>query len=110
MVTRMTKKGGFIALKLAPAGGGGPGGEGAGPAAGAVFFPPRAGGLPRRVERGPACRLPDFSRRSGCVPAEPYPPLKQPVRLYPFAPMTRGSKHYSTFVRTDLSTFVRTTT
>ena len=47
---------GFSALKLAPAG-----------ACRAV-----AG------ERGPACRLPGFRRRSGCVPAEPYPPLERP--------------------------------
>ena len=26
---------------------------------------------------GPACRWSGFRRRSGCVPAEPYPPLKQ---------------------------------
>ena len=29
------------------------------------------------AEAGPTCRLSGFRRRSGCVPAEPYPPLKQ---------------------------------
>ena len=28
------------------------------------------------VGDGPACRWSGFRRRSGCVPAEPYPPLK----------------------------------
>jgi hypothetical protein len=40
-------------------------------------------GLKRQGHAGldrasPTCRLQAFSRRSGCVPAEPYPPLKQP--------------------------------
>lgn len=30
------------------------------------------------AKTSPTCRLPGFRRRSGCVPAEPYPPLKQP--------------------------------
>ena len=29
-------------------------------------------------EPSPTCRLQGFSRRSGCIPAEPYPPLKHP--------------------------------
>jgi hypothetical protein len=29
------------------------------------------------AEASPTCRLSDFRRRSGCVPAEPYPPLKR---------------------------------
>jgi hypothetical protein len=29
------------------------------------------------AETSPTCRLSGFRRRSGCVPAEPYPPLKQ---------------------------------
>jgi len=29
------------------------------------------------AEASPTCRLSDFRRRSGCVPAKPYPPLKQ---------------------------------
>jgi hypothetical protein len=66
--------------------------------------------MPGRRESGPACRLPDFRRRSGCVPAEPYPPLKQPMRLHTIRRMTRCPKHYSTFDRTALSTFARTTT
>ena len=44
---------GFFALELTPAGAG------------------------RAARSDPTCRMPDFRRRSGCVPAEPYPPLKQ---------------------------------
>ena len=51
-----------------------------------------------------------LSRRSGCVPAEPYPPLKQPRRLSAHHRRATGPVHYSTFARTGLSTFVRTTT
>jgi len=58
----------------------------------------------------PACRSPGFERRSGCVPAEPCPPLKQPTRLQIKISPTMGSEHYSPFARTDLSPFVRTTT
>jgi hypothetical protein len=36
-------------------------------------------GAGRRMP-GPACRMPDFRRRSGCIPAESYPPLKQPKK------------------------------
>ena len=50
---RMEEEEGFNALKLTPA-------EPAGP----------------RQRRSPACRWSGFRRRSGCVPAEPYPPLK----------------------------------
>ena len=57
-----------------------------------------------------ACRLPGFRRRSGCVPAEPYPPLKQPMRLQNKSPLAIGAELYSTFARTDLSSFARTTT
>jgi len=39
---------------------------------------PNARSHPRGGRQGrPTCRLSGFSRRSGCVPAEPYPPLKQ---------------------------------
>src|ERR1039458_2335808 len=86
MGARMREADGFCALELAPA-------EPAGP----------------RRGRSPACRLPDFRRRSGCVPAEPYPPLKQPTSLQNKLRLAIGPKHYSTFVRTALSTFVRTT-
>src|ERR1019366_3067806 len=82
----MKEDDGFFALKLAPAG----------PAE-----PPWS---------GPACRLPDFRRRSGCVPAEPYPPLKQPEILSVIASLTSGPTHYSPFARTDLYPFARTTT
>jgi hypothetical protein len=34
-------------------------------------------GACRAARSDPTCRMPDFRRRSGCVPAEPYPPLKQ---------------------------------
>jgi hypothetical protein len=44
-------------------------------------------GMPGR-QRGPTCRLPDFRRRSGCVPAEPYPPLKHRQFLSPPAAHT----------------------
>jgi hypothetical protein len=67
-------------------------------------------GMPGHRESSPACRLPDFRRRSGCVPAEPYPPLKQPTKLQSKLRLAIGPKHYSTFVRTAPSTFVRTTT
>jgi len=65
--------------------------------------------MPGRVN-SPACRLPDFRRRSGCVPAEPYPPLKRPRILQTKNLLTIGPEHYSAFVRTDLSGFDRTTT
>ena len=87
MGARMREADGFCALELAPA-------EPAGP----------------RRGRSPACRLPDFRRRSGCVPAEPYPPLKQPEILYPATSLTSGPMHYSAFARTDLFGFARTTT
>jgi hypothetical protein len=58
----------------------------------------------------PTCRLQAFRRRSGCVPAEPYPPLKQ----CNFTPNPRieqrkspKAMQYSTFDRT-LSGFART--
>ena len=82
----MSEEGGFFALELAPAGHAGP------------------------LLYSPACRLPDFSRRSGCVPAEPYPPLKRPRILLIKKLLTMGSEHYSGFDRTDLSGFDRTTT
>src|ERR1017187_732873 len=87
MGARMREADGFCALELAPA-------EPAGP----------------RRGRSPACRLPDFRRRSGCVPAEPYPPLKQPEILSVIASLTSGPTHYSPFARTDLYPFARTTT
>ena len=62
---------------------------------------------------GPGCRLPGFRRRSGCVLAEPYPPLKQ-VDLRAWSRRTQptmlSEHHDSTFARTAPSTFVRTTT
>jgi hypothetical protein len=58
----------------------------------------------------PTDRLSGFSRRSGCVPAEPHPPPKQPKRLHLEYFLTMGPKHYSPFVRTYLSPFARTTT
>jgi hypothetical protein len=51
---KITEGKGFIALRLMPAGGKGGG--------------PRQGGPPGRISV--------LSRRPGCVPAEPYPPLK----------------------------------
>ncbi len=51
-----------------------------------------------------------FRRRSGCVPAEPYPPLKQRVRLENFAHLAIAPDHYSGFDRTAVSGFDRTTT
>jgi hypothetical protein len=53
ITARMSGKDGFSALKLAPAGQAGP------------------------LRSSPACRLPGFARRSGCVPAEPHPPPKR---------------------------------
>ena len=58
MGPKIEENGRFIALELTPAG--------AGPVA---------------AKRHRTCRLSGFRRRSGCVPAEPYPPLKQPTRL-----------------------------
>jgi hypothetical protein len=49
----LPEKKGFFALELTPA------------------------GACRAARSDPTCRMPDFRRRSGCVPAEPYPPLKQ---------------------------------
>jgi hypothetical protein len=40
-------------------------------------------------EASPTCRLSVFRRRSGCVPAEPYPPLKQ-GQLQTFALATQA--------------------
>ena len=55
----------------------------------------------------PTCRLSGSRRRSGCVPAEPYPPLKQPEMLSAASHLTRGTSHYSTFDRTTtLNSFV----
>jgi hypothetical protein len=47
---------------------------------------------------------------SGCVPAEPYPPLKQRMRLQQLLPVAIGLDDYSGFDRTALSGFDRTTT
>jgi len=71
--------------------------------------------MPAKASRATACsdpagRLSDFSRRSGCVPAEPYPPLKQPMSLQIKTILAMGPPHYSTFDRTATSTFDRTTT
>ena len=49
----LSEKNGFFALELTPA------------------------GACRAAYSDPTCRMPDFRQRSGCVPAEPYPPLKQ---------------------------------
>ena len=46
--------------------------------------------LGRHGGDGPTCRLSGFRRRSGCVPAEPYPPLKQLDRLPIQSALTRG--------------------
>jgi len=73
----MTEGDGFYALELAPAVG-------------------NVGPLRSR----PACRLPGFRRRSGCVPADPYPPLKQPARLQTSGLLAIVLKHYSAFDRT----------
>jgi hypothetical protein len=83
----MSEDDGFIALELTPAG--------AGPVA---------------TLRHRACRRSGFRRRSGCVPAEPYPPLKQPARLQKSIRLAMAPKHYSGFDRTRLSGFDRTTT
>ena len=52
---------------------------------------------------GPTCRLSGFTRRSGCVPAEPYPPLKR-IQIASAAArcqtQTQGLPHYSGFART----------
>jgi hypothetical protein len=40
-------------------------------------MPAEFGQAEPRLRRGPARRISAFRRRSGCVPAEPYPPLKQ---------------------------------
>jgi len=58
----------------------------------------------------PTCRLQAFRRRSGCVPAEPYPPLKRPRILQIKTILTTGPEHYSPFDRTGLSPFDRTAT
>jgi hypothetical protein len=83
----LAEEGGFIALELTPAG--------AGPVA---------------VKRHRACRMSGFRRRSGCVPAEPYPPLKQPARLQKSLRLAMAPEHYSGFDRTGVSGFDRTTT
>ena len=61
----------------------------------------------------PTCRVSGFRRRSGCVPAEPYPPLKhRHVRatLARWQQEAPPNHQYSNFDRTDLSSFDRTTT
>jgi hypothetical protein len=50
----------FIAWKLIPAG-----------------IPPQAKGGRTAQKGSPPRRIPAFRRRSGCIPAEPYPPLKR---------------------------------
>jgi hypothetical protein len=66
MAERITQKKGFIALGLIPAG----------------LAGPRKG--------GPTGRLSVLSRRSGCVPAEPYPPLKlRHVSCRPWLPTSK---------------------
>jgi hypothetical protein len=79
---KLEGEGGFFALELTPAG--------AGPVA----------TLRHRV-----CRLSGFRRRSGCVPAEPYPPLKQPVRLQKSLRLAMAPEHYSGFDRTTTVRF-----
>ena len=69
-------------------------------------------GMPGR-QRDPTCRLPGFWQRSGCVPAEPYPPQKR-VKLHAKA-CKRQQKlstkaRFSNFDRTVLASFDRTTT
>ena len=43
-----------------------------------AFFRMPAGASRAANGGRPTCRLSGFRRRSGCVPAEPYPPLKHP--------------------------------
>ena len=90
IAARMEEEEGFNALKLTPA-------EPAGP----------------RQKRSPACRSSGFRRRSGCVPAEPYPPLKRrhcaPHRHHPSS-RTAASPSSFQFCSHSLSNFDRTTT
>lgn len=72
---KITEEGGFIALKLETAGAG---------------------------RASPTCRLQAFRRRSDCVPAEPYPPLKQPRRLPQFVQLAIGPPPYAGFDRTPV--------
>ena len=61
----------------------------------------------------PTCRLSVFRRRSGCVPAEPYPPLKPPqlrATLSCEQQKPPPEHHFSSFDRTVPSSFDRTTT
>jgi hypothetical protein len=58
---------------------------------------------------GPTDRLSGFNRRSGCVPAEPYPPLKQPISLQNQSTFAIGQQHYSTFDRTTTQVLLNTT-
>src|SRR5512133_263242 len=51
---------GFIALELIPAG-----------------APAKTKRERAAIRAARPCRLPAFRRRSGCIPAEPYPPLKR---------------------------------
>ena len=70
-------------------------------------------GLAGPLLGGPTCRLQGFWRRSGCVPAEPYPPQKQAdlVCQQPVgATKTLLARRYSPFDRTVGSPFDRTTT
>src|ERR1017187_9513336 len=61
----------------------------------------------------PTCRLQASSRRSGCIPAEPYLPLKHPSNKGPCEPWQWRRKKpllFSSFDRTAPSSFDRTTT
>jgi len=78
-----------------------------------LFLLMPAGASRAGLAADPTCRLSAFRRRSGCVPAEPYPPLKrQNLRAKKQAQQGKraGEAHFSSFVRTALSSFVRTTT
>ena len=82
----LPEKKGFFALELTPA------------------------GACRAARRDPTCRMPDFRRRSGCVPAEALSSAQAMPRLCHHEPRAIVSEHYSGFVRTRPSGFVRTTT
>jgi len=70
-------KDGFFALKLMPAGG---------------SRKPKRDESPQKGQTRP-CRIPAFRRRSGCIPAEPYPPLKRRHIKAPQGPAQAPATH-----------------